>query len=47
MRVIPDAVSWEQISEEQWRLEFTLPPGSYATSLLRELLDAIEGEGSE
>ena len=47
MRVIPDAVSWEQISDEQWRLDFALPPGSYATSLLRELLDAIEGEGSE
>ena len=47
MRVIPDAVSWEQISDEQWRLDFALPPGSYATSLLRELLDAIECEGGE
>ena len=47
MRVIPDKVSWEQVSEGQWRLDFVLPPGSYATSLLRELLDAKEGEGGE
>ena len=47
MRVIPDAVGWEKVSEGQWRLDFALPPGSYATCLLRELLDAKEGELGE
>ena len=47
MRVIPDAVGWEKVSEGQWRLDFALPPGSYATCLLRELLDAREGELGE
>ena len=47
MRVVPEALSWEKVSDRQWRLDFVLPPGSYATSLLRELLDAKEGEGGE
>jgi len=40
LRVIPGALAWTQESERQWLLEFSLPAGSYATSLLYELLDA-------
>ena len=47
MRVVPEALSWEKVSEGQWRLDFVLPPGSYATCLLRELCDVKEGEGGE
>ena len=47
VRVVPEALSWEKVSEGQWRLDFVLPPGSYATCLLRELLDVKEGEGGE
>lgn len=37
MRLIPRGLKAEPESEQQWRLEFELPSGAFATSVLREL----------
>lgn len=42
LRVIPEALSWSQEAEDQWLLSFSLPAGSYATSLLYEVFDVKE-----
>ncbi|HHH43185.1 MAG TPA: tRNA pseudouridine(13) synthase TruD [Gammaproteobacteria bacterium] len=39
LRVIPGELCWSQPSADQWLLEFSLPAGSYATSLLHELFE--------
>ena len=39
LMVIPANMHWEWESKDTLRLEFSLPPGSYATSLIRELGD--------
>lgn len=38
LRVIPENLEWQRLSSDQWRLSFSLPSGSYATALIRELL---------
>jgi len=38
LRVIPEQLNWQFEDAKQWQLCFRLPAGSYATSLLRELL---------
>ncbi len=37
LRVIPGELSWTQEEDRQWLLSFSLPSGSYATSLLHEV----------
>ena len=39
LRLMPEGLLMEQIEADQIRLRFTLPAGSYATALLRELGD--------
>lgn len=41
--VVPEALSWQSNGAGCWILNFGLPPGSYATSLLREVLIGQEG----
>jgi len=47
LRIVPSGLSW-QLDESSLELEFTLPPGAYATSVLRELVltgsDTISGD---
>jgi len=43
LMVVPETLAWRVLGEGCWELEFGLPPGSYATSLLRELLIGREG----
>jgi tRNA pseudouridine13 synthase len=38
LRVIPDQLEWEFQKDSSIQLEFSLPSGSYATSLLREII---------
>jgi tRNA pseudouridine13 synthase len=38
LRVVPRDLRWTAESDASWQLEFYLPAGSYATSLLAELL---------
>ena len=38
LRVLPEQLKWQFEGDNQWLLSFSLPAGSYATSLLRELL---------
>ena len=39
LRVIPGNLQWQWLTPESLELSFSLPPGSFATALLRELLD--------
>ena len=39
----PQALAWSRPAADTWRLEFTLPRGAYATTLLNELGGMIEG----
>jgi tRNA pseudouridine13 synthase len=39
LRVIPGDVEIEALDAGSWRLRFSLPSGSYATAVLRELAD--------
>jgi tRNA pseudouridine13 synthase len=39
LRVIPRDLHWETAADDTWWLEFYLPAGSYATSLLSAVLD--------
>jgi len=39
LRVMPGNLVWSQQAEDQWLLEFSLPAGSYATSLLHEVFE--------
>ncbi len=39
LRVLPDALHWKHCAEDSsWKISFSLPPGAYATSLLREVI---------
>ena len=42
-RLLPDDFSWRFCDDESLILTFNLPPGSYATAVLAELLDYREG----
>ncbi len=42
-RLLPDDFSWRFCDDGSLLLTFHLPPGSYATALLAELLDYREG----
>ncbi|MDP5064069.1 MAG: tRNA pseudouridine(13) synthase TruD [Haliea sp.] len=42
-RLLPDDFSWHFCDDASLLLTFSLPPGSYATALLAELLDYREG----
>lgn len=44
LRVLPASLRWQWISEHDLCLEFELPRGSYATSVLREILNYTSGE---
>lgn len=37
LRLLPQPLSWEFLENDALRLEFVLPPGAYATAVLREL----------
>ena len=39
LRVMPGDLVWSQPAEDQWLLEFSLPAGSFATSLLHEVFE--------
>ncbi|MGA1102297.1 MAG: tRNA pseudouridine(13) synthase TruD [Pseudomonadales bacterium] len=43
LRTVPETLAWRVLGEGCWELDFGLPPGSYATSLLREVLIGQEG----
>ena len=45
LRVLPARLTWE-IGRDELVLAFDLPPGAYATSVLRELVDAEDRGGS-
>ena len=42
----PQALAWSRPAADTWRLEFTLPRGAYATTLLNELGGMVEGPGT-
>jgi tRNA pseudouridine13 synthase len=42
-RVLPDDFSWQFCDDGGLRLEFELPPGSYATAVLAELVQYTQG----
>lgn len=46
LRALPAAMSWDLV-EDGLTLDFSLPPGAYATSLLRELVMTGPGTISE
>ncbi len=39
MRVLPTGLHASQLNTDEWLLDFSLPSGSYATALLRELIN--------
>jgi tRNA pseudouridine13 synthase len=41
LRVAAGDLDWQQRTDGGWRLAFFLPPGSYATSLLREVVELV------
>jgi tRNA pseudouridine13 synthase len=45
LRVLPARLTWE-IGRDELALAFELPPGAYATSVLRELIDVEDRGGS-
>jgi tRNA pseudouridine13 synthase len=38
LRVVPSGLDWQWLGENELKLSFQLPAGSYATSVLRELV---------
>ncbi|MEY4209793.1 MAG: hypothetical protein RLZ92_171, partial [Pseudomonadota bacterium] len=40
LRVMPEDFSWTFVADHQLKLSFRLPAGSYATGLLREIVDS-------
>lgn len=44
LRVVPDELRWDLPAPDTLRLAFSLPAGSYATSVLRELVDTCPGD---
>ncbi len=45
-RLVPDDFSWEFCDDGAMHLTFTLPVGSFATAVLREVVDYREGHGN-
>ena len=43
MRLVPQELSWQWQGDQALRLDFSLPPGSYATALLQELGSVADG----
>ena len=43
---MPQALRWEWPEEDALRLEFELPPGAYATVVLREVADWTEANAA-
>ncbi|WP_422133645.1 tRNA pseudouridine(13) synthase TruD [Endozoicomonas sp. ALD040] len=43
IRLIPAAMSWKWLSDDCVQLQFSLPKGCFATAVLREALECIEG----
>ena len=39
LRLMPNFLEWQFMGSDSLKLTFTLPPGGYATSVLRELID--------
>jgi tRNA pseudouridine13 synthase len=37
LRLLPDNVKYEQTAADEWLIAFNLPPGTYATAVLREI----------
>jgi tRNA pseudouridine13 synthase len=46
LRVRVADLQWHWLAEDALRLDFSLPPGAYATSVLAELGDVVEGGAS-
>jgi tRNA pseudouridine13 synthase len=46
LRVMPGDLAWTQEAGDQWLLSFSLPAGSYATSLLHELFEVKTADES-
>ncbi len=42
LRLLPTEFSWEKVKSDALRLRFTLPAGSYATAVLRELVKTTD-----
>ncbi|MEO6155455.1 MAG: tRNA pseudouridine(13) synthase TruD [Thermomonas sp.] len=42
LRLRPDALEWEWLGDEALMLAFALPPGCYATTILRELGEIVD-----
>jgi tRNA pseudouridine13 synthase len=42
LAAIPKGMTWQWINESQLQLSFSLAAGYYATSVLREVLNAVE-----
>lgn len=49
VRFLPQQFSWQQLEPELLELSFELPPGTYATSVLREICDyrVAAGQGAD
>ncbi|WP_252180072.1 tRNA pseudouridine(13) synthase TruD [Endozoicomonas sp. 4G] len=47
IRLVPAAMDWKWLSDDCVRLEFSLPKGCFATAVLREALECIEGRFDE
>jgi len=37
LRLLPQTLAWDWLSDDVLRLRFCLPPGAYATVVVREL----------
>ncbi len=46
LRLVAEGLSWEWVEPSALRLSFALPPGGYATALLQELGETIDGTQS-
>jgi tRNA pseudouridine13 synthase len=47
LRLVPEGLRAIKESEGQWLLSFSLPAGSFATSILRELCETLQAEPEE
>ena len=44
LRIVPKSLTWERLNEQDLKISFSLPKGSYATSLLKEVCILREPE---
>ncbi|MGI9279093.1 MAG: tRNA pseudouridine(13) synthase TruD [Endozoicomonas sp.] len=47
IRLVPVSMGWHWLSDDSIKLEFSLPKGCFATAVLREALECIEGRFDE